>query len=309
MRTSFAWVLTGLLGTFSMTAQAQPPAAHAPSQKYPPLRLAGPASATPALPAAATPVMPATPVSPSTPITPGTSATPATPTPTSSPNIAVKPPADDQALDSIAQQHYSTGVEMFRNGLFDAARAEFEAAYKILPLPDLLHNLSMVSEQQKRYAEAVDFEERFLTAASNLTYTERATTKTRIAKLREQGGLSPVTSPSTSGTETAHKGRTPTGALALIGIGSGMLLVGIGCGAGALVTQNKLENGEPLFAREYEALTQRGRALNYTGISLDVLGGVALVSGAAWAIYARTHGPKPQVATASSLFSIGPLVR
>jgi tetratricopeptide (TPR) repeat protein len=197
---------------------------------------------------------------------------------------------------------------MFRNGLYDAARAEFEEAYKILPLPDLLHNLSMVAEQQRRYAEALHYEEQFLTAASHLTHSERTATKSRIAKLREQAGDTAGPSTATRGVE-GGKSRTPAGALALIGIGSGMLLIGIGCGAGALVTQNQLESGEPLYQREIDALTARGNGLNYAGISFDVLGGVALVSGSAWAIWARTRAAKPQVTNTASLFSILPQAR
>lgn len=303
MRTSLAWTVALLLQSFGMAAHALPATASGTSQKYPPLRLAGPAAAIPA-----TPATPATPAVPATPATPATPAAPATPaTPTSPPAVAAAPAADD-ALDSLAQQHYNAGVEMFRNGQYEASRVEFEAAYKLLPLPDFLHNLSMAAELQKKYADALTYEERFLAAASHLTHSERTVTRNRIAKLRDAAGGTTAGSSAASGKE-GGRSRTPTGALALIGIGSGMLLVGIGCGAGALVTQNKLENGEPLFAREYEALTQRGRALNYTGISLDVLGGVALVSGAAWAIAARTRAPKPQLTTASSLFSVLPQAR
>ena len=85
--------------------------------------------------------------------------------------------------------------------------------------------------------------------------------------------------------------RTPAGALALIGIGGGMLIGGIGCGVGAVLTQQSLENGQPLYLREIDALTKRGQGLSLAGISLDVVGGVALVAGSAWAIWARTHGP------------------
>ena len=90
-------------------------------------------------------------------------------------------------------------------------------------------------------------------------------------------------------TEKAEPRRIPKPALALIGIGGGMLLTGIGCGIGAVVTQGSLENGQPLYLREIDALTARGQALSLAGISLDVVGSVAIVVGSAWAVVAKTR--------------------
>ena len=123
-----------------------------------------------ATPAPATAATPATPVS-GTPATPPAAA--ATP-PAATPPASAPPAPNDDQLDSLAQHHFRAGAEMYQSGQYEAARIEFEAAYKILPLPDLLHNLSMVAEQQGRLAEAVSYEERFFVAATNLIHAERA---------------------------------------------------------------------------------------------------------------------------------------
>ena len=105
-------------------------------------------------------------------------------------------------------------------------------------------------------------------------------------------GAAAVAASPTGGGSTAPapaRRRTPAGALALIGVGGGVLLSGIGCGIGAVLTQQSLENGQPLYLREIDALTERGQRLSLAGLSLDVVGGAALVAGSAWAVWARTH--------------------
>jgi len=289
MRTRFAWTLASLLEVFSIVGWAEaapkkPPAA-AP---FPPYRLAGPA------PAATVP----------------TEEAPATAVPAES-----APSQAAAAIDALAQQHYAAGAEMFNQGQYEAARVEFEIAYKILPLPDLLHNLSAVAERQGRLAEAATYEERFVAVAAHLTLSEREKAQNRIARLREAvGGAAASAAPGASaavpgpvvqeqgpaavpaspaaggGTAPApERRRTPAGAWALIGVGSGMLLGGIGCGIGAVLTQQSLENGQPLYLREIDALTERGQRLSLAGVSLDVAGGAVLVAGSAWAIWARTR--------------------
>lgn len=301
MRILLAGALASLL--FSTNTGAQPATARSrDAAPYPPLRLAGP------LPQAAVPQPPG-PAAPGQP-----TAAPTTAAPTTAPSAATPPAADAsaEALDSLAQQHYKSAVEMYQNHQFEAARIEFEAAYKLLPLPDLLHNLSMVAEQQGKLAEAVDYEERFLVAASHLMHSERAVARSRITQLQQTAKISGTT-PTTSTAPTAsapaapgvavapaapavapasERRRTPAGALALLGIGGGVLLGGIGCGVGAILTQQSLEGGEPLYQREIDMLTQRGQALNIAAITLDVVGGVVIATGGIWAIWARTHATR-----------------
>jgi len=282
MRTRFAWTLASLLELFSIAGWAQSASKKPPaSAPFPPYRLAGPAPAA---------------------------TVPAEQAPAAAAPAASAPSQAAAAIDAMAQQHYAAGADLFNQGQYEASRVEFEIAYKILPLPDLLHNLSAVAERQGRLAEAATYEERFLAVATHLTLSEREQAQNRIARLREAtGGAAapaapapvvqeqrppavPASPPAGGGTApVAERRRTPPGALALIGVGSGLLVGGIGCGIGAVLTQQSLENGQPLYLREIDALTERGQRLSLAGISLDVAGGAVLVAGSAWALWARTR--------------------
>lgn len=87
-----------------------------------------------------------------------------------------------------------------------------------------------------------------------------------------------------------RKGRA--GALSLIGVGGALLIVGIGCGAGALVTQNTINDGGSYFPNDYRALVDRGNALNGAAIAFDVAGAAVLASGVTWAIVQRIRQAK-----------------
>lgn len=84
-----------------------------------------------------------------------------------------------------------------------------------------------------------------------------------------------------------RRSRPPIGALALIAGGAGVLLGGIGCGIGAMMTAKTINDGGTYYASDYQALVNRGQALNGAGIALDVVGGVALAAGTAWALVHR----------------------
>lgn len=85
-----------------------------------------------------------------------------------------------------AAQHFQLGVEFYRAGDYAAARVEFDAAYGLSGLPDLLHNLSLTAESQRQIAAAIDYEERFLVAKrGELTTAETDEARGRLLRLRE----------------------------------------------------------------------------------------------------------------------------
>ena len=205
-----------------------------------------------------------------------------------------------------AAQHFQLGVEFYRAGDYAAARVEFDAAYGLSGLPDLLHNLSLTAEKQGQIAAAIDYEERFLAAKrGELTTAETDEARGRLLRLREaqaQGSppavLAPAAAPNatTAPTMTAPRAtaaggapggrgwRPPAGALALlVGVGAS-LVAGLACGGAALATGAELGSGQAFTLREIDAMTRRGEALNTSAIALDIAGGVALTAGAAWTI-------------------------
>ena len=196
-----------------------------------------------------------------------------------------------QDLD-LAAKHFDDGVRLYREGRYDLARVEFEAAFAVSRAPDLLHNISMTAERQGKVGEAIDFEQRFYDAKrAELTEREADETQGRLARLRAmlQGGA-PSAVPVAAVTQPAQpskRNRPPSGAIALIGGGAGVLLGGIGCGIGALLTAKTISDGGNFYPLDYQAQLDRGQALNSAAIALDVVGGVAIAAGTVWAIAHR----------------------
>jgi len=201
-----------------------------------------------------------------------------------------------------AAQHFQLGVEFYRAGDYAAARVEFDAAYGLSGLPDLLHNLSLTAEKQGQIAPAIDYEERFLVAKrGELTTAETDEARGRLLRLREalaHGSPPAVLAPAAAPRATAAGGapggrgwRPPAGALALLVGGGASLVAGLACGGAALATGAELASGQAFTLREIDAMTRRGEALNTSAIGLDIAGGVALTAGAAWTIAAwLRHG-------------------
>ena len=197
-----------------------------------------------------------------------------------------------------AAQHFQLGVEFYRAGDYAAARVEFEAAFGLSRLPDLLHNLCLTAEKQGQFREAIEYEERFLAAKrGELTTAEIDEARGRLLRLREQQSHGPQTSPtvpavpavaSSGPARSAEPGargwRPPAGALALLVGGGASLVAGIACGGAALATGSQLGSGQAFTLREIDALSGRGNALNASAIALDIAGGVALAAGATWTI-------------------------
>lgn len=217
----------------------------------------------------------------------------------------VKPAKPAQRLSKIAEEHFQTGLALYRDGDYASARVEFQAAYDLSRLPDLLHNLSRVAQLEGKVAEAIALEERYLTeSAEALSELEADQARGRIVRLRAQLASEGTTSPPTprkseqpskslpavdapTPSREATPRRLPLGAVGMIAIGGGLVIGGIGCGASALSTQSWLESGTPIPAKDVDAAIDRGAALERAGISLGVIGGAVLVGGTIWALVDR----------------------
>lgn len=183
----------------------------------------------------------------------------------------------DALLDSsaliageLARQHFENGIRLFENGLFEAARVEFEASYKHSGEPDLLWNLSVTAERLGKYGDALDFALRFQEAKRlKLTTAESDETQKRINRLRELAAI-----------PAKRVQRNRAIAISLITLG-GLAIVGaVGCGVGALAVKQKLESGS-FFQAEYNAIVSTGQALNGATIALGVVGALSVGGGVA----------------------------
>lgn len=75
------------------------------------------------------------------------------------PPSAASAPSTPQA---VAAGHFERGVELYKEGSFDAALVEFERAYEAVPDYRVLYNLAQVQMQRGEYVGAIDLFERYL---------------------------------------------------------------------------------------------------------------------------------------------------
>jgi tetratricopeptide (TPR) repeat protein len=187
-----------------------------------------------------------------------------------------------------AKRYYESGVIYYDTKDYAKARTEFQSAYDISKDPEFLINLSAVASKQKLYKDAIGFLEQYIDECPNAPDTFSARQRVddlRIAEAIEEGEKPPL----------VKRRRLPVPALALMGGGLGVLIVGIGLGAGALADAGQIQsptNQNLVFDSGLQAVETRGKVLEATAITLDVVGGLAIAAGAIWTgvFYQRRDG-------------------
>lgn len=199
-------------------------------------------------------------------------------------------------LDETAAAHFALGVQAFKAGQWDAARAEFRVCYELSKKPDLLHNLSLVAEKQGKLAEALDLEREFLAKAKpqDMTPEERAKIAARVEDLERRAAATPTPTPDPTPTpSTPPSESTPaplvqkkapsntSRVLATVGLASGgaLLVAALGTGIAGLLLKSDLES-RPLTLAEFEQGRGQSKSFESATIALGVVGG-ALVIGSA----------------------------
>lgn len=93
------------------------------------------------------------------------------------------------------QRHHKRGVELFKNGVYDAALIEFRRAYEIAPSFKILYNIGQVSRQLDDYASAVEAYQRYLREGKGNVPTARETeVKAELEKLSQWVGKLEISS-------------------------------------------------------------------------------------------------------------------
>jgi tetratricopeptide (TPR) repeat protein len=239
--------------------------------------------------------------------------------------LADVPPAQDLAslqrpsrpMIEVAQQHYRAGERFFRDGEFDAAIVEFEAAFKLSGEPDMVYNLSRTCEKAGRLKEAIEYAARYQSLVVGSDEEERARRRVEFLRGRysvEQAQPKPPEQPPAKPAETTPPSpapaaqarqppdptqtapsappsppppskarKVPPGAIGLLAGGGALALAGVGLLAGAWATGNQARADGTAYA-DWIALNDKGSALNTGGIVLSVVGGALAVGGAVWAI-------------------------
>lgn len=221
-----------------------------------------------------------------------------------------------------AKQHYEKGARYYEAENFVEARAEFEEAYRLSRLPDLLYNLARVAERLDQPREELGYLEQYLKERPHAR--DRADIEAKIVRLRERVPAVPEKPPAPPETPpAAAEGRVPPEnvkaaepvsaplvvtqapakkklnlppwpALALLGGGAAFLIIGVGLGGAAISAAHSVESGMTFNAD----LDSRGKAMSNAAIAFDVLGAMALLAGGAWTgmwYYQRRQGQRVSV--------------
>jgi Tfp pilus assembly protein PilF len=102
------------------------------------------------------------------------------------PAIAADPPAPDAERKAEASAHLKRGAELIDAENLEGALAEFEAAYRLVPSPSILHNFGVVHQGLGRKAAALEAFERFLAEAANAPPATREHARQAVHTLRAE---------------------------------------------------------------------------------------------------------------------------
>ncbi|WP_437506874.1 kelch repeat-containing protein [Sorangium sp. So ce1099] len=143
-----------------------------------PVALAQPAAAAPAAPPAATPA-PAT----AAPAPPAPPASPAAPPDAAPPDAADPPPAENPVAE--ARVHFERGLDLYRQGAWEAALAEFLASRQVYPTWGATSSAALCLQQLRRYDEALALFETLLSDFSQkLPPDTRSAAQQAVVRLR-----------------------------------------------------------------------------------------------------------------------------
>lgn len=96
--------------------------------------------------------------------------------------------AQDDDVRAQAREHFTTGVERYEAGDYQAALEQFQEAYRIAPHPSVRVNMANCYEQLNRPLEALHHYEGFLRETENPTPQQRREVRASIRRLRGQLG-------------------------------------------------------------------------------------------------------------------------
>jgi tetratricopeptide (TPR) repeat protein len=177
-----------------------------------------------------------------------------------------------------ARRLWESGTIYYDSKEYQKAKVEFQNAYDISHLPDFLINLAQTSAKLDQPADAAKYLEMYVQecpGAPDAPLARQRIDDLHIAMAIKEGAKPPP----------APLRLPPKPALALMGSGAVLLIVGAGLGGGAIAAGQQVgnrDNNNKVFNLDLQNAERRGRALEGAAIAFDVLGALALVSGAAW---------------------------
>lgn len=177
-----------------------------------------------------------------------------------------------------ARRLWESGMIYYDTKDYQKAKSEFQNAYDISHLPDFLINLAQTSAKLDQPGDALKYLETYVQecpGAPDAPLARQRIEDLRIAQAIKEGEKPPP----------APVRLPPKPALALMGSGAALLIIGAGLGGAAIAAGKHVgnpANHNTVFNIDLQNAERRGRALEGAAIAFDVLGALALVSGAAW---------------------------
>lgn len=222
---------------------------------------------------------------------------PAPPAPAAAATPSEAPPEPTPEEIAEAKHSFESGMKFFNAGNYEAARTQFDAAYKLSRFPALLYNLARTADKQNLRRDSIQYYEQYLLTSP----PDAPDVVIKLRELRRAEGIPDGQQPPASQPTAASKWLVgtqklpPIPAMALAGTGAAFLIIGIGCGAGALSASSQLEgaNGQ-MFRGQNADAASRGPTLNNAAIAFDVLGSLFLAGGGAWIgywLYMKSNKP------------------
>jgi tetratricopeptide (TPR) repeat protein len=208
----------------------------------------------------------------------------------------------DMTTDA-ARVHFQTGVDYYRDGDFEGARAEFERAYERAPNYKLLYNLGQLSVQLRDYVAAQRYFRQYLEQAGEQIDAERkAEVGLELVKLQRRiGSLTLTSNAAAVPTDPPDGAPEATGSIdAALWWGAGTGALAMGAGVMAYLTSRDVRayNAELAKPTTEERLDQLSQQAKTKALVTDVLIGATLAAGITTLVIAVTDGDSERAPSA-----------
>jgi tetratricopeptide (TPR) repeat protein len=198
---------------------------------------------------------------------------------------ALVPGRADAKADEPAREHFLRGRQAHGSGDYPQAIVEYQAAYSLAPLPELLFNIAQCYRLAGRNREAILYYERYLDAVPAGGVSEDA--REHVEALRTAAAPPPSTQPPplppapSSPAPEPDRGPVAWRWVSLGIAGSGLALLGVGVyfGAQAASAARDLEDASGPFDDDLAALDADRRADVRRMWIIGGIGAGALVTG------------------------------
>jgi len=203
----------------------------------------------------------------------------------------------------------SSGANAYRAGDFEGAIQDFKRGYALEPVPNLLYNIAKSYEKLEKYADAVDYYQKFV-VAPEVDSGARQAALDRIESLREIAQLKSRQNDSKSGPDdpspanpVAPAPEEPTNYAAIATLGGSVVLLGTGLALGYLASDQADLAREGATYEERADAQSSGQTYALVADGLFVAAAVAAGIGVYFLVSDSASETKPTAESARTVIS------